>query len=184
MRRAARCLMAVLLMTAGSAAAADLPVRGNLIRFRDPGPVSKRRFFFRTVKESNVSLATIGNPIVDGATLHVFGSGVGDGDTGVILLPAENWVPLNNGGYYYRDQAAASGGVSQVRIRPRGPLGGSIHISAHGTNWAYSLSQPQGTVRVQLTIGGDVFCARFSDLQPNLATRVQGKSNPAPGDCS
>ena len=177
-------MVTLTLAVAGAAHAVDYPVKGNLLRFRDPGPFSKRRFAFRTVKATNVSIATIGDPIADGATLRVFGAGVGDGDTGVLVLPAANWVPLANGGYYYRDQAALVGGVTQVRIRPRGPLGGSIHIAARGGNWSYSITQPQSAIRVQLTFGSDVYCALFSDLQPNLLTRIQAKNNPTPPDCN
>jgi hypothetical protein len=179
----ASCVLAATALNAASAAAIDRPVTGNLIRMRDPGALSQRKFFFRTVKQATISAGTLPDPTVNGATLEVFGSGAGDGDTGVLVLPAENWTAAANG-YYYRDHSASVGGISQVRIRPRSSVGGSIHITGHGPNWSYSLVQPQTDVNVRLTIDGDVFCALFIDIQPNLSNRLQAKKNPAPPNCN
>lgn len=172
-----------MLTVATCVSAIDRPLHGGLVRIHDPGAPSQRHFFFRSVKQATIAAGTIPDPTVDGATLEINGSGGGDGNTGVLVLPAENWTALSNG-FYYRDRAASVGGISQVRIRPRSSIGGALHISARGPSWSFLLVQPQADLRLRLTIGSDVFCARFTDLQPNQAGRLQGKNNPAPLDCN
>ena len=167
----------------GAAYAVDHPIAGNLIRLEDPPDIARRLFFFRTVKQAQINEATVPDPTVGGATLQVAGSGVGDGDTGILSLPAVNWGKLRNGGYYYRDHSAANG-VSQVRLKPRSSVGGSLHIGGRTANWPYQVTQPQTDIRLKLTIGADVYCATFTDLQPNRDGIALGKKNPPPLSCN
>lgn len=173
----------ILTSMVSTAAAIDYPVAGNILRLEDPGNPDRRIFFFRTVKQPAINISTIQDPTVAGATLEVIGAGAGDGNTGPLFLPPENWDRLNNGGYYYRDHSAANG-VSQVRIKPRNTVGGSLHMSGRTPNWGYLVTQAQGDIRVRLTIGTAVYCARFTNYHTNRSGLVFGKANPAPADCN
>lgn len=166
------------------AQAVDHPIALGILRLEDPqGHPAGRRFRFRIGKQPEINAATIPDPTVAGATLEVFGTGGGDGSSGVQFLPPTNWRALTNGGYYYRDHSAATG-VSQIRIAPRGNSAGLLHMSGRTANWQYAVTQPQATVKIRLTIAGDVYCAEAVDLQPNRAGIVLAKGNPAPADCN
>lgn len=180
-------LVPALLVSLGSAGfAVDHPLEGDKMRVREANP-TRRTFFFRAGHEPELIPGNIGDPTVAGATLRVFGDGAGDGDSGILFLPAENWRPMGkpagSKGYYYLDRTAAVG-VNKVRIMQCENTGGSLKISARGANWPFTVTQPQGTIRVQLTIEDHVYCARLSDLQPNAPGKLVGKKNPAPPDCN
>lgn len=182
MKRLAFALLLVL--SAAPAPAIDHPVEGDRMRIQDPGSTTRRRFYFRTVKEAQITGATIADPTVNGATVEVFGAGGGDGNSGVIFLPAANWRPLTAGnGYYYRDHSATHGGITQVRIKRR-VVGGALIISARGANWPFVVTQPQTDVRVRLTIDTRIYCALFTTMFPNRAGIVVGRNNPAPAACN
>lgn len=166
--------------------AADHPVAADKLRILSPASSGKAWFYFRAVKENNVTLGTIADPTTGGATFEVFGSGVGDGSSGLLTLPAENWqakgTPAGSMGYYYRDHDATHG-VSQVRLQP-GAQGGTLWITARGPVWTYPLTQPQTDVFLRLTIGGERYCARFTDLRPNRVGAVVAKGNAIIADCN
>jgi hypothetical protein len=169
---------------AAPALAIDHPVEGDRMRIQDPGNPDRRRFYFRAVKEAQITGATIADPTVNGATVEVFGAGGGDGSSGAIFLPAANWRPLTAGnGYYYRDHSATHGGVTQVRIKRR-VVGGALIISARGANWPYVVTQPQTAVTVRLTIDTRIYCAQFTTMFPNRAGVVVGRNNAAPAACN
>lgn len=171
------------IFSAVPALAIDHPIEGDRMRIQDPADSARRRFYFRAVKEAQITAGTIGDPTVSGAMVEVFGSGSGDGSSGIINLPAGNWRPLKAGnGYYYRDHSASAGGITQVRIKRR-VVGGALIISARGANWPYVVSQPQTNVAVRLTIGARVYCALFTTMFPNRAGIVVGRNNPAPPAC-
>jgi len=177
-------MAALLIAVASAVPAADYPLAVGVLRLDDPptGPAG-RRFRFRVNKQVTITAAIIPDPTIAGATLEVSGSGAGDGTSGVQFLPAANWKVLRNGGYYYRDRSA-SNGVSQVRIAPRGKVSGYVHMSGRSANWQYAVTQPQTAVRIRLAIGGDVYCAEATDLQPNRAGIAYAKANPAPASCN
>jgi len=176
----------LLCLLAPAALAIDHPIDGDKLRVSDSNP-ERRSFLFRAGHESQIVAGNIGDPTVAGATLHVFGDGVGDGDSGVIVLPADRWRPLGNPagsrGYYYLDRTAEFG-VKKVRLMPCETNGGSLKIAALGPNWPFVVTQPQGTVRVQLTIADRIYCARVANMQLNEAGKLFGKKNPAPADCN
>jgi hypothetical protein len=171
-------------LSAAPALAIDHPLEGDRMRIQDPGNPDRRRFYFRAVKEAQITGMTIADPTLNGATVEVFGAGGGDGSSGAIFLPAANWRPLTAGnGYYYRDHSAAHGGITQVRIKRR-VVGGALIISARGANWPYVVTQAQTGVRVRLTIDARVYCALFTTMFPNRAGIVVSRNNPAPPACS
>jgi hypothetical protein len=176
----------LLSLLAPAALAIDHPIDGDKLRVRDAGP-DRRTFFFRAGHELQIVPGNIADPTVAGATVQVFGDGAGDGDSGVIVLPADRWRPLGNPagskGYYYLDRSAEFG-INKVRLMPCENTGGSLKISARGPNWPFLVTQPQGTIRVRLTIADRTWCARVTDLQPNEAGKLVGKKNPAPPDCN
>lgn len=172
----------------GSAVAADFPIKGGIMRLQEREP-ARRRFFFRSAKQVNISLATIGDPSVSGATLEVFGSGAGDGNTGVINLPPEFWRPLGNpagnSGYLLIDRDGTNDGVKRVLLKPRAGVGGVLLIVASGIDWPYALGQPQGDITLRFTVGGNVFCA-FLPYQEtnNLPKKILRKNAPPPPSCN
>jgi hypothetical protein len=174
----------LLAINATAVLAVDHPVEGDRMRIQDPGDPARRRFFFRAVKEAEITGATIADPTIAGATVEVFGAGGGDGGSGAIFLPAANWRALTAGnGYVYHDHSAAHGGITQVRIKRR-VVGGALIIAARGVNWPYTVTQAQTDVRVRLTIDTRVYCALFTTMFPNRAGIVVGRNNPAPAACS
>lgn len=189
MRAIVRALVIALptLAIVGEAVAADLPIKGGIMRLQEREP-ARRRFFFRSAKQSNINLGTIGDPSLTGATLEVFGSGAGDGNTGVINLPPQFWRPLGNpagtGGYLLFDRDGTNAGVKRVLLKPRGGVGGLLLIVGRGLNWPYVLGQPQGDITLRFTVGADVFCA-FLPYQEtnNRPTKILRKNAPPPPGC-
>ena len=185
-----RCLrfaitVALIGVVATLAGASDLPIKGGLLKLQEKSP-ALRKFFFRTSKEAQISLATIGDPTVTGATIEVFGSGAGDGNTGVVMLPAAFWRgtgrPAGSNGFVYVDHAATLG-VTRFLLR-RSNVGGTVAIAARGTNWPYQLTQPQADITVRLTVGANRFCARFPFVATqNLPTKVLRLHAAPPPSC-
>lgn len=173
-----------ILATAATVYGVDRPIAVGVIRSEDPSSSTHlRKFAFRVGKQPAIQAATLPDPTVAGASLRVFGTGAGDGDTGVLSLPAEGWKRLRNGGYYYRDHSAANG-VSQVRIVPRGGIGGHLHIGGRTETWGFDVTQPQTALKMHLTIAGDTYCAHITNLQPNRDGITMGRKAPAPADCN
>lgn len=177
-------VVSMMLASAVEAFAGDHPVNADRLRILDKATGNSKRFFyFRAEKEANVNLTTIADPTIAGATLEVFGTGAGDGTSGALTLPAENWRKLTGSlGYYYRDHAAVNG-ASQIWLK-RGGQGGLVWITARGPAWTYQVTQPQTAVVVRLTVGGERYCAKFTDMQANRPGIVFAKKNGIVADCN
>jgi cysteine-rich repeat protein len=187
MRPQAFVSILVLLVGAGAVHAADRPVAGDRLTLKDPaGNPNARVVRFKAAKDPAVVPATGADPTVVGATLEVMGANPGDGSTGTVTLAAGLWTGLGNPagskGYRFKDTSRAEG-VKTVTLKP-GANGGLLSITGGGSDWTYAITQPQGTIDVRLTVGPDIYCARFSTLATNQAGKVVASQATAPPDCS
>jgi len=187
MSRRVYIVLAAWLAASGVASAADNFVGGDLLRLRDPsGDPSRRRMTFKAVRDVAIAPGVGNDPTVVGATLEIFGTGPGDGSTGVLTLPAGNWtglgVPAGSKGYKYIDKTD-SVGIRRVIFR-NGPQGGKLVITGRGANFPYAVNQPQGSILVHFTVGAEVYCAQFTTYVRNEPGFVIGKSAPAPSSCA
>jgi hypothetical protein len=167
--------------------AEDRPVAGDRLTLKDPpAKPDSRSVKFKASRDFAVDPTTGGDPRVVGATLEIMGGNPGDGNSGPVPLPAGLWTglgkPEGSKGYRFKD-ALRTDGIKTVMIKAS-TRGGTLSIAGGKSAWAYAITQPQGTIDVRrLTIGPDVYCARFSTFDQNEAGKVRAKLAPAPADC-
>jgi len=187
MRHAALAL-AVLFSLGGTAVlAVDHPVGGDRLSLKDPaGKPDGRSVKFKASKDPAIDPTNGGDPTVLGATLEVTGANPGDGSSGILTLPAGLWTglgkPAGSKGYKFRDPLR-SAGIKTITLKS-GKSGGTLSIAGGKSDWSYAITQPQGTIDVQLTVGGDVYCARFTTYDDNDAGKVRAKLASAPASCA
>ena len=179
--------LSLLVIFAATAGAADRPVGGDRLTLRDPEAGTQRRVVrFAATRDAAIDTAQSADPRVVGATLEVVGGNPGDGSSGIVTLPAGSWKGLGNPegsrGYRFSDPDRNSG-IRSVKLRP-GARGGSLAIVGGGSDWPYAVTQAQGTIDVRLTLGGDVYCARFGTYQVNAVGKVKAKPASAPASCN
>ena len=116
---------------------------------------SKRKVVFRG-RWSGAQPAV--DPTTSGALLRIAGA-AGDGDTGVIQLPAGKWKPRGQG-FQYSDPKGERGGIRSVVLR-FAKDGGKVKIKGGQKNWRYDMDGPQSEVQVTLEIGDARWCADF-----------------------
>jgi hypothetical protein len=125
----------------------------------------------------------IGTPAPGEATLRIAG-GPGEGDSGVIRLPAERWTARKKGRILrYRDPAGEAGGIRSV-VLESGKAGGRLIIKGGRGNWAFRLDGPQTRLAAILTLGGKRWCAEIPQTAvKNGDGRTSGKTEDAPPAC-
>lgn len=126
------------------------------------------------------------NPTAAAATLRVIGTGVGDGDSGLLPLPSARWKASGRG-FTYSDPQATNG-VRFVKIVPT-KRGGSLKILGGGAGWPYAITQPQSGVQLTLSIGGAVlwqaeFPGPCGSFQRNAASGLMAATRRAPAKSS
>lgn len=126
------------------------------------------------------------NPTTAAATLRVIGTGQGDGDSGLLQLPANRWK-VSGKTFTYSDPQA-SNGVRFVKIAAS-KRGGSVKIIGGGSSWPYKINQPQGGVQVTLSIGGTLlwqaeFPGVCGTFQKNAASGFTASNRRAPAKSS
>jgi cysteine-rich repeat protein len=175
-----------LIALAAAAGSADHPVGGARLLLTDPARAAARRIVFRSAASTRIAPSDASDPRRIGGTLSVSGSGATDGSSGTILLAADGWRgigrPPGSKGYRFVDRRGTSG-VRRVTLRRR-PGGGTLSVDGGGRGWRYRVTAPQAAIDVQLALGRERFCARFTDLGPNRRGRVQAGRAAAPADCS
>jgi len=175
-----------LLAVACWSGAADRPIAGDRLVLKDPANANRRALRFKAAQDTAIDPGTGADPRVGGATLEVRGGGPGEGDSGSIELPAGRWTGLGNPagakGYRYLDKGRP-GGVRTAVLEP-GSRGGRLTIAGGGSDWAYAVTRPQALVDVRLTVGDDIYCARFTTFEKNGPGKVKAKAAAAPVDCS
>jgi hypothetical protein len=129
---------------------------------------------------------TMENPSFAGATFRVRGSTPTSGDSGLINLLPSKWYPLGtppgNGGYRYEDPSGSAGGIRRLLLK-QGKHRGVLRVSGGSAGWPYTVSGPQGTVSVTVTVGKGRWCAEFKKMSTKGAHRITARSNAAPASC-
>lgn len=171
----------VCLVAPGLARAADHPLGGDVLRLKEKAS-GQRTFVFRaTADPALLSLDGV-DPRSGGATFEIRGSAGGDGVSGVVTLPAAGWKAIGTRGFRFRDRKATTG-VRQVVLRT-GRRGGTLVIEGGGAAWSYRVAQPQQSVWVGLAVGGERWCAEFSQFARNERGRVSAGGAAPPASCS
>ncbi|HWP66876.1 MAG TPA: hypothetical protein VNO26_13275 [Candidatus Limnocylindria bacterium] len=125
----------------------------------------------------------IGTPAPGDATLRIAG-GPGEGDSGLIELPAERWSTAKGGAVLrYDDPTGSAGGIERVVLRS-GRQGGRVLIRGGRKHWAFRLDAPQTRLAVILTLGGKRWCAEIpAGRVRNGKQRARGKAKEPPPAC-
>lgn len=187
MRHAALAVALLLPLVGPAVRAADHPVAGDRLSLRDPaGRPDGCSVKFKAAKDFAIDPTSGADATVVGATLEVVGANPGDGNTGPVTLPAALWTglgkPAGSKGYKFKD-ASRSDGIKTIALKS-GNSGGTLVISGGKSDWNYAITQPQGAIDLRLTVGGDVYCARFTSFDDNEAGKVKAKLAPAPPSCA
>ena len=162
---------------AADASSVEHPLGSSVLAIRDGG---SRRVSFKA--RWSGSTGTF-NPALTGATLRIAGA-PGEGDSGLIQLPAANWSTGGHGKKLrYTDPKGAAGGIRSVVVTIA-KRGGSVRVKGGRTGWRYVLDRPQTHVIVTLTIGPARWCAEFNGkFAKNARKRLQAASKTAPASC-
>jgi hypothetical protein len=119
------------------------------------------------------------DPTVNGGSLRVL-SHVGDEFDATYPLGAGSWRPLKRRDPSKGWRYAASGGVTQVIVRP----GRKLKIAGRGSGLRHSLGGNPNPVGIILTLGQRPYCLEFGGaarFTPGKTYRAQGA--PAPAIC-
>jgi len=160
----------------------------------DFGNSKKNQFQYKAkgqiaINDLSTDLTTVASSLI------VRGTGVNDGDTGVILLDPALWSAIGSKGWKYKGDTedANGGGIKQIKIMTHPTKGGRLQVKAKGQYWAYDLVQPQSSIEISLNLDEQIFCAQYgatpSELTRNegdlLKGKAQGKSSAAiaGGEC-
>jgi hypothetical protein len=164
-------------------------VQGQKLKIRwDALRSDRSRFLFKTKNQTRINDLSA-DPRVVGATLTIRGTGLTDGDTGVIHLidgPEGRWSPIGDKGWQYKygHDFNDSYGITNVKMKENVKKGGSLIIKGKGQFFDYDIFDAQDTVDVSLSIGIDVYCAQFGQNQGELVRnemgKVDGKSSDPP----
>jgi cysteine-rich repeat protein len=179
-------VFALVLLMASVCLAEDRPVAGDRLTLKDPpAKPDSRSVKFKASRDFAVDPTTGADPRVVGATLEIMGGNPGDGNSGPVPLPAGLWIglgkPEGSKGYRFKD-ALRTDGIKTVMIKAS-TKGGTLSIAGGKSSWSYAITQAQGTIDLRLTIGPDVYCARFSTFDQNEPGKVRAKLAAAPADC-
>ena len=181
MRSLAALAAIACLVAPGLVLAADHPLGGDVLRLKET-PSGRRTFVFRAVADPALTSLDGVDPRNGGATFEIRGSAGGDGVSGVVTLPAAGWKAIGTKGFRFRDRKAATG-VTQVLLRS-GRRGGTLAIQGGGAAWTYRVAQPQQSVWVGLSVGGEQWCAEFSQFARNERGRVSAGRAAPPATCA
>lgn len=179
-------VVAAALIVPNVVAAADVPISASKLVVKTEPASAKRRFLFKTVKESAVVLA--GNPTAGGATLFVAGLActgpdcLVSGSSGSIHLPAAKWSGLGNppgsSGYRYKDKDSTEGGVRVALLKA-----GKLALKATGSNWPWLPAGGEDGIVVTLQVGANRYCAEFGgtekDNEPGLLSYRDADAPPS-----
>ncbi len=183
--------LALVLLIAAPAGAHDdaHKLSGSKLKMSDPaGRIEKRKFIFKAKRQ--LQIYDVSEDLTElGANLRVAGPGAADGRSGMIYLAPGAWKRLGKAdspkGWKYKAEYRYpySEGVSTVIVK-KSSSGGSLLVKAKGQHWPYYILGPQQGVEISLTLGGERYCASFSEFKKNEAGKVMAKGAPAPSECS
>lgn len=189
--------LAVMLLWATAALAADQAILGRKIVVSDPKPDDpSRRTVIATARDTGVMTPLVGDPTVAGGRLELIANGASS-SAQVFVLPQGTaadgkpfWSATGPESFRYRDLDGEQGPVRILRIR-RGRTG-SFRMSAKLTagSWPFDIVPPadgtDGFFTVTL-VGGNRYCAQFGTDGTNInrgatfwrATQTAAKACPS-----
>lgn len=187
MRRSLHALVVLVSLVPGLAAGTDRPIGGKILRLAAPnGDPAARSLTFRATPDPLIA-APFGDPTA-AASLFVFSSNQSGGCRLDVPLPAANWSAIGGdpaNGWRYVDDAASSGGVRKIVVKPSA-AGGKITIKAKGAQLPCDVSAVQNTpFEVSLRMGAERYCSAFGGtIARNEAGKFKAKGSPAPLACA
>ena len=157
------------------------PLGGANLALRDPVSLAKRQIRFAgTWKAAQLQIT---NPKAVDSVLRIKGSGVGDGDSGPIILDAAKWKAKGKSGFRYTDKRGTAGGIRSIRVTFTA-TGGTLQIVGGSSKWAYAVTQQQSQISVLLSMGSARWCAMFDGpFKKNGLRRVDAVTNATPAAC-
>lgn len=172
-----RALALVLVGFTTIAGAVDHPTSARRLSLRDGGARPSLRW---TTAIPAVTLPAQ-SPTVVGATLRIAAQ---SGESATFDLPAAGWSAIQFGGplgYVFKNHEAP-GGLSAVKLATvKGEK--TIRIAARATGLTLDEAM-QGTVRIALIVGDDVYCSTCPAPRRDQPGRYVASRCPAPGDCA
>lgn len=181
-----RMVLGVVLI-GGAAVAADhvVPTKVLLVK-NPPSGVVKRKIVFK-VKENGSAAVVAGDPIANGATLHVVLTPGGDQ---CFSMPASGWSAISDIGFKYKDKSLANGPVKVASIKktPSGVLQIKAVLKGSGAvPISIAPGDPTDTYGTNLTIeGGDSYCSGTGTAtpKPNDEKTFKVVNDTAPASCT
>lgn len=153
--------IAALLAAAAAAPAGahdqSLGIAGSAVTIRSAPDSAANRFAFRSGNQAQILVNH--DPILEGASVLVYGRGAHGGKTGMITLHALRWRQTATG-WVYKDPTGSAGGIQRI-VFHNGAGGGALKILARGANWPLRISGPQDSVGVRFRIQNEWYCASF-----------------------
>lgn len=162
-------LLAALVLTAGAASAATIPMTGGRAAvFRATPFPAKNKATIKFVKDA--SIAPLTNPIdcpTNTPSLRIKGSN--GYDSGAIDLPCGNWTTTNSG-YKYKDKLAASGGVKTLVYSNT-----KLILKLKGASYPALVGPLDAPpyVEVSLDTGSAEYCGRFESFKNNESGKIK-----------
>jgi cysteine-rich repeat protein len=166
--------------TAAAHTGDDHPISSEKLKLQwDAVNAKKNKFQYKTKGQIEINDLSV-DPSTVTSSITVRGTGVDDGNSGVIQLSPLSWSAIGTKGWKYNADAGyyLGGGIKGIKIMTHAK-GGRLQIKAKGQYWAYVLSQPQSTIEITLNIGESIYCAQYgstpSELTRNEGTAASGK---------
>jgi glucose/arabinose dehydrogenase len=168
----------------GPTFAAEQPVPTKTLIVKNPSS-GARRVLWKVVERSSAA-TVVGDPTVDGASLHVVLTPGGDQ---CVPMPASGWTPIGTIGFRYTDRALANGPIktAQVKKTQAGTFQLRALLRAGGpTPIAVAPGDPTTSWATKFTLGtGDEYCGGSATAtpDPNGATVFKVSNDGAPAGC-
>lgn len=167
-------------------------IGGHILKMTSPLDVWKRKFIFKAKKQLQIN--EVSEDLTQATTaVIVRGSGDNAGATGVVHLDPSGWKRIGKpdaikGWKYKADyKDPGSGGVYKALIK-KGRNGGKMLVKAKGVAWTYSITGPQDSVEISVTLGDEHYCADFvagtAEFKKNESRLLMAKGAPAPSSCN
>jgi endonuclease/exonuclease/phosphatase family metal-dependent hydrolase len=171
------------LVLASAALAADVPVRGQVLRLRASSRNADRRSGAIRLRDAGI-VPPFDDPRVDAMTLVVHGGPSSEQCYVRAQLPAEGWTAVAGDGarrgWRYRDRTGRARGVRRVVVRP-----GRVSLFAKGAAWPCRLRQAaRRPVSVVVGLRARRWCAAFGGrVAVNKPGRFRARAAAAPAAC-
>ena len=182
-RRVLVALLAIL-VAPGLAAAAEQLVSTKVFLVKNP-PSGARKVLWKVIEKASAAML-IGDPSIDGATLHVVLTPGGDQ---CVTMPASGWSAVGAIGFKYKDPTLANGPVKVALVKkaPSGTFLVKALLKDDGpTPIAITPGAPTASYATNFTLGtGDEYCGGTATATPNPNDAVTFKvsNDGTPGGC-